>query len=191
LEVLDLRYLYALVGLAVLLSAASAAAGNFKVQLDVATYVDAANANASFSENDTFWAASVEGKPVKEAYLSFVNNFGTVGVFNPDKVSSATLKLIAKNVDKPGMIKAYFVHGATMETATWKDKPEYNTNVSASLDVQKMDEYTMDVTPLIKEAVKTCTEGCPYSLVLVADDNATIGFSKDTQKPSLDYTTAD
>ena len=78
-----------------------------------------------------------------------------------------------------------------METATWKDKPEYNTNISASLDVQKADEYSMDVTPLIKEAVKTCTEGCPYSLVLVAGDNASLGFSKDTQKPSLDYTTAD
>jgi hypothetical protein len=187
-----LRYSYALLGLAVLLSAASAAAGDFKVQMDVATYVDAANANANFSmNNDTLWAASADGKPVKEVYLSFVNNFGTVGVFNPDKVTSATLKLNAKNVSKTGTIKAYIAHGATSEITTWKDKPEYNTNVSSSLDVQKVGEYTMDVTPLIKEAVKTCTEGCPYSLVLVADDNASIGFSKDTQKPSLDYTTAD
>ena len=187
-----MRYLYALLGLAVLLSAASAAAGDFKVQMDVATYVDAANANANFSmNNDTLWAASADGKPVKEVYLSFVNNFGTVGVFNPDTVTSATLKLTAKNVDKPGTIKAYFVHGATMETATWKDKPEYNTSVSSSLDVQKVGEYTMDATPLIKMAVKTCTEGCPYSIVLVADDGASIGFSKDAQKPALEYTTAD
>ena len=186
-----MRYLYALLGLAVLLSVASAAAGDFKVQMDVATYVDAANANSNFSmNNDTLWAASADGKPVKEVYLSFVNNFGTVGVFNPDKVMSATLKLNAKNVDKPGMIKAYFVHGATMETATWNDKPEYNSSVSSSLDVQKVGEYTMDATPLIKMAVKTCTEGCPYSIVLVADDGASIGFSKDAQKPALDYTTA-
>ena len=186
-----MRYLYALLGLAVLLSAASAAAGDFKVQMDVATYVDAANANANFSmNNDTLWAASADGKPVKEVYLSFVNNFGTVGVFNPDTVTSATLKLTAKNVDKPGTIKAYFVHGATMETATWKDKPEYNTSVSSSLDVQKVGDYTMDATPLIKMAVKTCTEGCPYSIVLVSDDGASKGFSKDAQKPALDYTTA-
>ncbi len=90
-------------GLAVLLSAASAAAGDFKVQMDVATYVDSANANANFSvNNDTLWAASADGKPVKEVYLSFVNNFGTVGVFNPDTVTSATLKLSAKNVDQAG-----------------------------------------------------------------------------------------
>jgi hypothetical protein len=49
----------------------------------------------------------------------------------------------------------------------------------------------MDATPLIKMAVKTCTEGCPYSIVLVADDGASIGFSKDAQKPALDYITAD
>jgi len=187
-----LRYLYALLGLAVLLSVASAAAGDFKVQMDVATYVDASNANANFSvNNDTLWAASADGKPVKEVYLSFVNNFGTVGVFNPDKVTSATLKLDAKNVDKSGTIKAYFVHGATSEITTWNDKPEFNSSVSASLDVQKVGEYTMDLTPLIKTAVKTCTEGCPYSIVLVADDSASIGFSKDAQKPSLEYTTAD
>jgi hypothetical protein len=188
-----LRYLYALAGLAVLLSAASAAAGDFKVQLDVATYVDAANANANFSvNNDTLWAASTNGKPEKEVFLSFVNNFGTVGATNPDKVTSATLKLTGKKVDNPGTIKAYFVHGATPEIATWNDKPEYNSSVSASLDVQKVGENTMDVTPLIKMAVKTCTEGCPYSIVLIADGNTSIGFSKEAQqKPTLEYTTVD
>lgn len=187
-----MRYLYALLGLAVLLSAASAAAGDFKVQMDVATYVDAANANANFSvNNDTLWAASADGKPVKEVYLSYVNNFGTVGVFNPDKVMSATLKLSAKNVDKPGTIKAYLAHGATSEITTWNNKTGYDNNISSTLDVQKVGEYTMDVTPLIKMAVKTCTEGCPYSIALVADDGASIGFSKDAQKLSLEYRTAD
>lgn len=184
--------MYALLGLAVLLCAASAAAGDFKVQMDVATYVDEANANANYSlNNDTLWATSEDGKPVKEVYLSYVNNFGTVGVFNPDKVTSATLKLDAKNVNKSGTIKAYFVHGATSEITTWNDKPEYNNNVSASLDVQKVGEYTMDVTPIIKIAVKTCTEGCPYSIVLVADDNSSVGFSKGTQSPTLEYKTSD
>jgi hypothetical protein len=185
--------LYALAGLAVLLSAASAAAGDFKVQLDVATYVDASNANANFSvNNDTLWAASTNGKPEKEVFLSFVNNFGAAGTTNPDKVTSATLKLTGKEVDNPGIIKAYFVHGATPEIATWNDKPEYNSSVSASLDVQKVGENTMDVTPLIKMAVRTCTEGCPYSIVLIADGNTSIGFSKEAQQnPTLEYTTVD
>ena len=186
-----MRYLYALLGLAVLLSAASAAAGNFDVTMRVATYVDATKENSSFGDNDTLWAASTDGKPVKEVYLTFDNNFGTVGAFNPDKVTSATLKLNAKNVSAPGTIKAYFIHGPTMKTVTWNDKLEYNSSVSASLDVQKVGVYPMDVTPVIKEAVKACAEGCPYTIVLVADSNASVQFSKDDQKPSLKFTTAD
>ena len=140
-----MRYLYALVGLAVLLSAASAAAGDFKVQMDVATYVGSANANANFSvNNDTLWAASTDGKPVKEVYLSYVNDFGTVGVFNPDTVTSASLRAQCKERYQTGNYEDLFRPRTTMETATWKDKPEYNTSVSSSLDVQKEGEYTMD-----------------------------------------------
>ena len=188
-----MRYLYAFVGLAVLLVAASAAAGDFQVKLDVATYVDAANPNANFSlNNDTLWVASTGGKPEKEVYLSFVNNFGTVGVFNPDKVTSATLKITSKQVDNPGTIKAYFVHGATPEITTWNDKLDYNSSASSSLDIQKVGENTINVTPIIKMAVNTCTEGCPYSIVLIADGSTSIGFSKDAQQePTLEFTTAD
>jgi hypothetical protein len=188
-----LRYLYELIGLAMLLSAALAAAGTFNVNMNVATYVDAANPNANFSvNNDTLWAVSTDGKPVKEVFLTFDNNFGTIGAFNPDKITSATLKLNAKNVNTVGKIKAYFIHGATMKTVTWNDKLEYNSSVSASLDVQKVGEYPMDVTPVIKEAVKACSEGCPYTIVLVADGSASIGFSKDDgQKPSLEFTAID
>jgi hypothetical protein len=75
-----------------------------------------------------------------------------------------------------------------MKTVTWNDKLEYDSSVSASLDVQKVGEYAMDVTPVIKAAVKGCGE-CPYTIVLVADGNASIGFSKDDQqKPSLTFT---
>ena len=186
-----MRYLYALLGLAVLLSAASAAAGNFDVTMRVATYVDAMKENVSFGDNDTLWAASTDGKPVKEVYLTFDNNFGTVGAFNPDKVTSATLKLNAKNVSAPGIIKAYFIHGPTMKTVTWNDKLAYNSSVSASLDVQNVGVYSMDVTPVIREAVKACAEGCPYTIVLVADGSASVQFSKDDQKPSLGFTTVD
>lgn len=182
-------------GLVVLLSAASASAGSFNPLnpvLTVATYVDAGKANASFSNDDTLWAVSTDGKPVKEVFLTFNNTFGAAKVFNPDKVKSATLKINAKTVSNPVSIKAYLNKEPTMKTVTWDDKLEYNSSVYTSLDVQKVGEYSMDVTPVIKAAVVACAEGCPYTIVLVADGNASIGFSKDDQlKPSLEFTTVD
>jgi hypothetical protein len=169
--------LCALIGLLVLLTAASAAAGSFTAEMDVDTYVDADDANESFSEEEALWATSVDGEPVKEVYLSFVNNFGTVGIFSPDDIESADLKLYATEVEEPGEVTAYLVHGATFDTVAWDDKPEYGTNVSASIDVGDVGEYTVDITTLIEEAVETCVEGCPYSIVLVAEDNASVAFA--------------
>lgn len=183
------------VGLAVLLCAVSAAAGDFNPfnpNMTVATYVDAGKPDASFSSDNTLWASSTDGKPEKEAYLTFNNTFGAAKVFNPDKVKSATLKVNAKNVSKAGIIKAYFIHEATMKTVTWNDKLDYDSNVSASIDIQKAGDYAIDVTPIIKEAVKACSESCPYTIVLVADGSASIGFSKDdSQKPSLEFAAVD
>jgi hypothetical protein len=193
-EELSLRHLYALIGLFVLLTVASAAAGSFTAKMDVDAYVDADNASESFSEGDNLWAASVGGEPVKEVYLSFINNFGTVGVFSPDNIESADLKLYVTEVEEPGEITAYLVHGATFDTVTWDDKPEYGTNASASIDVEDVGEYTVDVTELIEEAVKTCVEGCPYSIVLVAEDNASVAFASMESSEGaaeLEYSTVD
>ena len=61
---------------------------------------------------------------------------------------------------------------------TWNDKSDYDSKVSSSpVDVDKEGSYTLDVTPIIKKAVETCTEGCPYSIVLVAEDGASVGFT--------------
>ncbi|MFB3765017.1 MAG: DNRLRE domain-containing protein [Methanotrichaceae archaeon] len=181
-----MRYLYVLMGLAVLASIAYASAGSFKVEMDVSTYVDASNPNASFSDNNTLLVASANGEPTKETYLSFKNNFGSVGIFKPDRISSATLVINIQKVEKPGKINAYFVHGPTFDTATWTDRPEYESSASSSLDVQKAGQYTIDVTPIIKKAVETCIEDCPYSIVLVSND-ASIELSKE-KKPTLEYT---
>ena len=78
-----MRYLYALMGIFLLL-AATAAAGSFKAEMDVDTYVDADNANQSFADSDLLWAASHEWKLNKQVYLSFINLFGTQGIFKPD-----------------------------------------------------------------------------------------------------------
>ncbi|MCK9565432.1 MAG: DNRLRE domain-containing protein [Methanothrix sp.] len=187
-----MRYLYALMGLLLLL-AATATAGSFNAEMDVETYVDADNANQSFADSDLLWAASVDAEPTKQVYLSVINMFGTQGLFKPEQIASATLTLDAAQVDKPGKIKAYFLHGAALDTMTWYDKLDYDAEVSSSpMDVEKVGSYTLDVTSIVKKAVETCTEDCPYSIVLVAEDDATVGFAShgaSGNKPTLVYVT--
>jgi hypothetical protein len=181
------------VGIVLILSITFASGSRFTAPIDVDTYVDAEHANQSFSGDNILWATSVEGNPVKQTYISFVNTFGASGIFNPDMVDSATLKLLAARVDAPGDVKAYLIHEAVLD-ATWNDKPIYNTSDSVNLRIDKEGEHILDVTPLIKEAVKTCTEGCPYSIALVAGDNVSIGFASNESnegKPVLGYTTPD
>jgi hypothetical protein len=173
-----------------LLLAATGAAGSFNAEMDVKTYVDADNANQSFSNSDLLWAASVSGQPSKEVYLSIINLFGSQGIFKPEKISSATLTLDVAQVDKPGKIKAYFLHGATLDTTTWLDKDDYDEEVSSEpADVEDTGSITIDVTPIIQKAVEVCAEGCPYSIVLVAEDDAAVAF--DSSSPELEYTTQD
>lgn len=170
----------------------ASAEGGFSPKIDVSTYVDASNANASFSDSSSLWVASANGTPTKVAYISVVNDFGASGLFKPDSVESATLKIYAQKVEKPGKITAYFVHGATLDTATWNDKPEYDKSASASLDIQEGGKYySMDMTPIIKKAVEVCTEGCPYSIALVAEEDSSIAISNNaSEKPVLTYSKA-
>jgi hypothetical protein len=193
LEEINLRYLYALMGIFLLL-VATAAAGSFKAEMDVDTYVDANNANQSFADSDLLWAVSQGKEPKALVYLSFINLFGSQGVFKPEQIASATLTLDAAQVDRPGKITAYFLHGATFETTTWNDKMDYDADVSSSpVDVDKEGSYTLDVTMIIKKAVEACTEGCPYSIVLVAEDEASVAFASSEgskeNKPTLEYVT--
>jgi hypothetical protein len=189
---MTLRYLYALMGIFLLL-AATAAAGSFKADMDVETYVDANNANQSFEDSDLLWAASEGKEPTKQVYLSVINMFGTQGIFNPEQIASASLALDASKVDKPGKITAYFLHGATLEGTSWYDKSDYDAEVySPAVDIGEAGSYTFDVTSIIKKAVETCTEGCPFTIVLVAEDDAIVGFASSKasgNKPTLVYVT--
>lgn len=190
-EEINLRYLYALMGLLLLL-AATATAGSFKAEMDVETYVDADNANQSFEDSDLLWAASQGKEPTKVVYLSFINVLGAQGIFKPEQIASATLTLDAAKVDKPGKVKAHFLHGATLETMTWYDKLDYDAEVfSSPVDVNEAGSYTLDVTSIIKKAVETCTE-CGYSIVIVADDDASVAFTSSKASgngPVLEYET--
>jgi len=177
-----------------LLLAATAAAGSFKAEMDVDTYVDADNANNNFGDSDQLWATSKGGESVGQAYLSFINSFGSQGIFKPEQIASATLNIYAAQVDMPGKITAYFLEGATFETATWDDKEDYDAEVSSSpVNVDEVGIYKLDVTSIIKKAVETCTEGCPYTIVLLAEDNASVAFASSEasgkNKPALEYVT--
>jgi hypothetical protein len=189
---MNLKYLYAFAGIFLLL-AASACAGSFEVGMDVDTYVDADNASQSFADSDILWASSLDGSPTEQIYLSFINLFGAQGVFKPEQIASATLTLDAAQIDRAGKITAYFLEGAAFETTTWLDRSDYDAEVSSSpVNIDGKGSYTWDVTDIIKKAVETCTEGCAYSIVLVSDDDASVGFSSSEaseNKPVLEYVT--
>ncbi|VVB68963.1 Uncharacterised protein [uncultured archaeon] len=186
-----MRYLYALIGLLVML-AATAAAVTSTVIVDEDNYVDADNANQSFSDSDTLLAASADEKPIKEVYLSIRNNFNTTNVFSSEDIKSATLDLTVTQAENPGEMKIYFVHGAAIGI-TWLNKPEYDSSVSVAFNAEGKGSQTLDVTPLIKKAAETCADGCPFSFVIVAGDNASVGFASsegsEKDKPSLKYQT--
>jgi hypothetical protein len=194
-EEMNLRHLYVTMGIFLLL-AATAVAGSFNAGMDVDTYVDANNANHSYADSDLLRAASEGDEPIDLVYLSYINLFGSQGVFKPEQIASATLTLDATQVDKPGKITAYFLHGAALDTMTWQDKMDYDADVSSSpVDIGNAGSYTLDVTSIIKKAVQACTEGCPYSVVLVADGDASLAFTSSEaskeNKPTLEYVTAE
>ena len=189
-----MRYLQSLVSIFLLL-AATAEAGSFTAEMDVDTYVDAENAEQAFSDSDLLWAASVGGEPAKEVYLSFINILGSQGIFDPEQIESATLTVETAQVDKPGAVTAYFLHGATLSTASWSGKEDYDAeSSSAPVEIKEAGSYSFDVTDIIKKAVETCTEGCPYSIVLVAEDDASVAFSSsrtEGDEPKLVYATTE
>ncbi len=203
-----MRYWLAIIG-ALLLLAAAGSAGSFKVDMDVDTYVNSADEEESFDQSDLLWVSSQDddddddsgddGASANETYLGFENLFGSQGVFNPDQIKSATLTLNVARVDDEGEIKAYFLEGATLSTLTWKDKVEYDINVSSEsieIDENDVDDVIeLDVTPIIKKAVEACTEGCPYSIVLVGEDDVSVAFvsseASDEDMPVLEYVTED
>ena len=199
-----MRYLYGIVGLFVLLGAASAAGGHlpihFPVMMDSDTYVDADQAGESFGDSDILWATSEGGNPVNVTYLSFINDFVTNSISSPDQIDAAKLSLNAAKVEKPGKITAYFVEGPTTNEATWDTKSKWDTGSSASTDVEAEGKLSLDVTPLIKEALKSCPGECGYTIALVAEGDTSVGFASSEEcknktteecsnlRPILEYT---
>ena len=193
-----MRYWLAIIG-ALLLLAAACSAGSFEAKIDVDTYVNSIEEDESYSDSDLLWVSSQDDDDasINETYLSYENLFGSQGIFNPDQIKSATLTLNVARVDDEGEIKAYFLEGATLNTLTWKDKVEYALNVSSdSVEIDEAEDVIeLDVTPIIKKAVEVCAEGCPYSIVLVGEDDVSVAFvsseASEEDMPVLEYVTED
>ena len=191
-----MRYWLAIIG-ALLLLAAACSAGSFEAKIDVDTYVNSIEEDESYSDSDLLWVSSQDDDDasINETYLSYENLFGSQGIFNPDQIKSATLTLNVARVDDEGEIKAYFLEGATLNTLTWKDKAEYDLDVSSdSVEIDEAEDVIeLDVTPIIKKAVEVCAEGCPYSIVLVGEDDVSVAFvsseASDEDMPVLEYVT--
>ncbi len=191
-----MRYWLAIIG-ALLLLAAAGSAGSFAAKIDVDTYVNSIEEDESYSDSDLLWVSSQDDDDasINETYLSYENLFGSQGIFNPDQIKSATLTLNVARVDDEGEIKAYFLEGATLNTLTWKDKAEYDLDVSSdSVEIDEAEDVIeLDVTPIIKKAVEVCAEGCPYSIVLVGEDDVSVAFvsseASDEDMPVLEYVT--
>ena len=193
-----MRYWLAIIG-ALLLLAAAGSAGSFAAKIDVDTYVNSIEEDESYSDSDLLWVSSQDDDDasINETYLSYENLFGSQGIFNPDQIKSATLTLNVARVDDEGEIKAYFLEGATLNTLTWKDKAEYDLDVSSdSVEIdEEEDVFELDVTPIIKKAVEACAEGCPYTIVLVGEDDVSVAFvsseASDEDLPVLEYVTGE
>ena len=162
--------------LAVLLGTAAAASGHFSVVPFIDTYVDKNSPDSSFSENDTLWVTSTNNAPVQEAFMTFKNTFEGVAS-SPQTIESATMVINATEVKKPGTITAYFLHGAVTDSITWSDNQTYDKSTMSTFDITKPGKYTIDATSMVKRAIQVCESGCPYSIVLVANDSASVGFA--------------
>ena len=188
-----MRSWYIILGLIALTGAAYAVSVTAPLEED--TFVSQSSPEMSFSENDTLWAISESGQPISEVYLGFINNLHDSGVWTQANVETASLKLYASQVKNSGWISAYLVHSPTLSTNNWNDRYDYDKEVNSRINITKEGAYTFDVASLVGRAAATCETNCSYSIVLIPEGNASIGFasmeSSDKDKaPTLEYTSA-
>lgn len=168
------------------LTASTAGAGKFSPALQMDTYTDASSEDKIFGDEDAFRVASENGQPVQIAYLTFA---GMTTL--PQQVSYGTLSLYVTEVERPGRVKIHLYDQAAMDTITWADQPDFDQEVLGSLDIQEPGWQTWDATAFVKKAAEECSEGCPFSLVLVASGDASIAFASlegaPEERPVLEY----
>ena len=184
-----MKYLSVLACIILLFGATNA--GEFGPALGGDTYVDAEDEDENFAAEDTMWATSVDDDPVREVYLSFVSVYGKT----PEEIEAATLKMHVAGVDKKGNVSAYFCNSQKVEdTLTWNNKPDYNEENVSTEEIEDVGWCTWDATDILKEAAEEC-ETCPFMIVLVAEDDASIEFTSsdgdEELQAELKFTTSD
>ena len=166
--------------------ASTAGAGKFSPALKMDTYTDASRADESFGSEGTLGVTSENGQTMRMAYLTFE---GMIKL--PQQISSASMKIYVEEVERPGQVSLYLYDQAAMDIITWADQPEHDPEAVGTLDIQGPGWQTWDATAFVKKAAAECSEGCPFSVVLVADDNASIEFasleSSPEEQPALEY----
>jgi hypothetical protein len=156
----------------IVLLAGIGAAATFSPALVVDTYMDASEEDETFAEAETLWAASESGEPVRIAFLVYSEM-----VKLAMEIESGELRAYVTEVGRPGEVTLYFYDMAVLETETWRDMPRYDEEPLATLNIQETGWATWDATALVKKAAEECSEGCPFTVVLVAEGDASIGFA--------------
>ncbi|MGB3943506.1 MAG: hypothetical protein WBK88_01785 [Methanothrix sp.] len=155
----------------IVLLAGIAAAATFSPALVVDTYMDASEEDETFAEAETLWASSDGGEPVRIAFLVYSEM-----VKLAMEIESGELRAYVTEVERPGAVTLRFYDMAVLETETWRDMPRYDDEPLATLNIQETGWATWDATALLKKAADECAEGCPFTVVLVAEGDASIGF---------------
>ena len=157
------------------------------------SYIEEGVDDENFGTEEILWVSS--GDRVREAWLGFDTNEikEALGIESADDVVSATLKIYAKEVEAEGEVEIHFYnHGIFEDTIAWdEDKPEYDEEVDATIDVSEEGWCEVDVTDIVKKAIEECPD-CPFTMVLVADDDASVGFaSKEDSDENVPLLTVD
>jgi hypothetical protein len=191
LEVFNLKSKFALACTLVcaILFIGAAFAGTFGPRLICDTYVDAEVEDESFGTEDTLWVYSKGGIPKMITYL----NFEKIGSKSADEIESATLEMYVTEVEEAGNVSVYFSdEGFYEDTQTWADGLEYAKQASDTVYIDDEGRVEFDVTEITRLATVEC-QSCPFTIVLVADGYAEIGFTSkqgaEDEQPTLSYTT--
>lgn len=170
----------------IVLLAGIAAAATFSPALVVDTYMDADDEFETFADAETLWASSEGGEPVRISFLVYSEM-----VKLAMEIESGELRAYVTDVERPGEVTLHFYDMAVLETESWSDMSRYDEEPLATLDIRETGWATWDATSLVKKAAEECSEGCPFTVVLVAEGDASIGFASmersDDEKAVLEY----
>ncbi len=151
--------------------------------------------DSELGAEEILWVSS---DPAMESWLGFETPLmiEALGIESIDDVKSATLKVYAKEVETEGEVELHFYnHGIYEDTIAWDEyKPEYDEEVDGIIEVTEEGWREFDATSIVKKAIEECPD-CPFSIVLVASGDASVGFASkedaDGNAPLLTVVTAD